>query len=102
MSNRVTKDFTVELDFGSFAVEVTANGSYDGQYGSDADGNRGTGAWDIVDLEYDLPETDEQGRKLTNEEVIDLAQELEKKAFEADWDFSLESNEEYEPEMEDL
>lgn len=102
MSNRVTKSLTIELNSGkSFEVDVTAVGLYDSNWGADADGNRGMGVWLLEDLEYDLPDTDDEGLRLTNEEMIELATQVELKANDQAWVFSHEDDREYEPELED-
>src|ERR1035441_8287552 len=78
MSNQITETLKIELNSGkAFEIEVTVTGVYDAHYGADADGNRGMGAWFLDDLEFELPEVDEEGVYLTTDETIELEEKLD-------------------------
>jgi hypothetical protein len=102
MKNEMTKELTVELESGkTFEIEVTATGVYDSNYGADADGNRGMALWFLDEVAFDLPKTDEDGNILTIDELHELDVKLNKLALDEDWEWSLDNDREYEPEMEE-
>ena len=96
MSKELTRGLEVELSDGMpFNVEVTVLGAYDGNYGADADGNRGMPVWFIDDISFKVPTHDEEGKLLTKEERQELEEKLLVEVDDVDWEFSEEVD--YEP-----
>ena len=85
---RLYKDFTVSLANGKIVTaEMSALVVYEPDYGSDADGNRGTPMRFIEDV--DMEEAwllDDEGQQLTHEEMDEASDLLFKKAELDDWE----------------
>ena len=88
MTSRVEKEISVELKSGKIVtVEVTAIGSYDSNYGADADGNRGMGVWFLDDVEFKIPEVADDGSGLHNLEMKEAEDLLNIRLESEDFEF---------------
>jgi hypothetical protein len=87
----VTKEFEIELDNGNVVnVSITVEGDYEANYGADADGNRGVGMWFISDHSYEILDDSE----LSDSETAELAEKVEEKVSDEDWDFDTAQDDE--------
>ena len=84
----IVKNITVGFgDDRVVTVEVEVTGSFDSHYGSDADGNRGVPAWFIDQAEFDIPERDNNGIEITNQDSDIISELLEEEIDKRVWNF---------------
>ena len=62
------KEITLTVNNKPVTLELRAIAYCDSNYGADADGNRGMSVWFIDEVLWDLPEIDDDGNPLSEEE----------------------------------
>jgi len=70
--------------------DIVVYGVYESDYGSDADGNRGISCWFIDDYEFVVPDMDDEGHKLSDEERETLKRLVQDFTENHDWNFEEE------------
>lgn len=84
-----TKNITVETNSGrTVTVEVNVEGGYDPNYGSDQDGNRGTEVHYINEISFDVPDGDDDGDILSQNEKNEVEKLIDEEINNRDWDLS--------------
>ena len=79
------KELILRVNNKPVTVEVKAVAFYDSNHGADADGNRGMGVWFIDDVTWDIPETDDDGNTLNEDEKQTLNDLLDMKVDDIDF-----------------
>lgn len=84
----ISREITVELDSGqSVTLEVEVYGNFEENYGADSDGNRGISTWFIDDIEYELPDFDDNGQELTAEQKVEACVLIDNQISRERWNF---------------
>jgi hypothetical protein len=74
----------IDLDNGTIVtVELEIEGTFDANYGADADGNRGVGRWLVESHSYEVSSEDE----LSDDEESEVKEKVEELVYDSDWDF---------------
>lgn len=81
---------TLKVNEKPVTADIVVYGVYENDYGADADGNRGVAAWFIEDYEYVVPDVDDEGHKLSDEEHETLKGMVQDFIENNDWDFAEE------------
>ncbi len=80
--SELSKEFELELkDDRLVNVTITVKGDYESDYGGDADGNRGVGAWFINSHSYEADE------ELLDQNKLEVDLMVEELVNDEDWDF---------------
>ena len=83
------KDLTVYTNNDkSVTVNVEVRAYLDSHYGADADGNRGTRKWLIDDVIFEVPNTDDDGYPLSQDEKNQVEKLVDEKVGSESWDFN--------------
>ena len=95
----LSKEFTVVLKSGkTVTAEMESEWSYERNYGADADGNRGVGAWFMDDLDFTVPvsypswNVDDDGNAMSDEEKLEAVELLTAKAEDDEWEDRFEAD----------
>jgi len=65
-------------------IEVEIYVDHDPNMNADADGNRGIDVWSVDDIDYKMPEKDDDGVALTDADKKDLEEKIEKEVRDLD------------------
>lgn len=88
MSSIITKDITVHTSLDKqVTVVVEVRGYLDKHFGADYDGNRSKPTWLIDDVIFEIPDTDDHGFVLSQDEKNEVEKLVDEKVGDTDWYF---------------